>query len=513
MSEKKILIIDDSATIRRLVDSELGQAGYQVIMAPTAEQGIESATLEQPDLILLDHQLPGTTGSEVCRQLLEIPGVQSIPVIVSSTLRNKAYVEYASFSNVIDMLPKPYTGELLRMTVANGLETAKMVVHSQTQGSAVPEVIDTQRECSLQGSFKDFSLRELLDFLNNGEKTGRLEIEMARSRVSMFLAHGRIQGVTASGIDPETISEHLPEAICDLAPMIKFTLRGRNGSEVAGISELLDNKVLDARMLRQLLRHQSAILFQMVYDGAPATFLFEPGTQPPSLFAKIPLDLSLLALTVEASLLSDIPELTEHELTQVAYLRAPQRGQNLDRAGLSASQMKLLNLIANPTTLSELAQIAKMSNAELYKILRGFVNSALVTRQTTNHATKVIVVTQSGHRAKQLVDFFGSRSNAFVGRCVRDCLAAKLLSRRLVPDVLLFDLNDEPTLQSLNQWTASSFAGLQDVEWIGLSSSPETIDLPVQQLQVYAWPQNAEELEQLLHDSLQQKADPILQTQ
>ena len=52
--------------------------------------------------------------------------------MVSSTLRKKAYAEYIDLDNVVDMLPKPYTEELLRTTVANALETAAMIVSSQS---------------------------------------------------------------------------------------------------------------------------------------------------------------------------------------------------------------------------------------------------------------------------------------------------------------------------------------------------------------------------------------------
>ncbi|MBX3437653.1 MAG: response regulator, partial [Planctomycetaceae bacterium] len=67
MSQITILVIDDSATIRRLVDGTLSPAGYRVILAPNAEEGLAQAKSVRPDLILLDHQLPGTTGAEVCK--------------------------------------------------------------------------------------------------------------------------------------------------------------------------------------------------------------------------------------------------------------------------------------------------------------------------------------------------------------------------------------------------------------------------------------------------------------
>jgi CheY-like chemotaxis protein len=66
-----------------------------------------------PQLVLLDHQLPGTTGSQVYRQLVQIPALEHTPVVVTSTLRKRAYAEYTEFPNVVELLPKPFTPELL----------------------------------------------------------------------------------------------------------------------------------------------------------------------------------------------------------------------------------------------------------------------------------------------------------------------------------------------------------------------------------------------------------------
>ena len=220
MSERTILLIDDSATIRRLVDSELSAAGYHVLLAMTAEEGLEKAAEETPDLIILDHQLPGTTGYEVCCELLKNPQTASLPVVASSTLRKKAYSEYVDCDNVVDMLPKPYTPEVLVATVQNAIETASMVVKSQSGGSAVPEVINQMGEPDLGGNFDCFTLREVIDLLNNGYKTGKLEIVTNRFRVFVYTDNGRIQAVTASGIDTDEFVKQLPESMVELATVM-----------------------------------------------------------------------------------------------------------------------------------------------------------------------------------------------------------------------------------------------------------------------------------------------------
>ena len=108
MTTQTVLVIDDSATIRKMVDSHLSQEGYRVVLAANGELGVSMAQEIRPDLILLDHQLPGTTGLEVCRKIIQLPECRFIPFVVSSTLRKQAYVEYMDVPNVVDSLPKPF---------------------------------------------------------------------------------------------------------------------------------------------------------------------------------------------------------------------------------------------------------------------------------------------------------------------------------------------------------------------------------------------------------------------
>lgn len=84
---KKILLVDDDESIQILYREEFEDAGYQVVSAVNGDEGLEKFRNEQPDLVILDIQMPGLNGIEVLRQMkMENAG---IPVILSS-----AYHEY-----------------------------------------------------------------------------------------------------------------------------------------------------------------------------------------------------------------------------------------------------------------------------------------------------------------------------------------------------------------------------------------------------------------------------------
>ena len=469
-----VLVIDDSATIRRLVDTHLSQAGYNVVLAPTAEEGVQFAADIHPDMILLDHQLPGTTGFQVCEQLLASPEMSCIPVVVSSTLRKKAYVEYTDAANVVDMLPKPFAPELLLTTVANAMETGKMIVESQSDGSAVPEVIDKLEEAALSGSFQQFSLREVVDFLNNGGKRGVLEVETDKNRVSFYLERGRLQAVTSTGIDPQEIIDQLPESLEDLAPMVGFTVGGRFTSEVDGLVQLLDKKVIDERLLRKLLRHQAAILTRRCFRSPLKSFRFDGTADVPALFRKLPLDISLVALLVDGALGCDESELPE-ETEQSTYSRCAVRGQNLDRAGLDANDMKVLGQLAEPATSAALAERLGREHSDVRRVLHGMALAELVEMREQEKTQLVFALEHDPKGAHVLRGLLaGGGSDGFSGRVVRDQLGLQLLLKRNKPDAVLLACDSEQFRDVAAKLRSSGNEDLDGVRWVAITGDEET---------------------------------------
>ena len=69
-------------------------------------------------------------------------------------------------------------------------------------------------------------------------------------RYWIHLDEGRVQGITATGIQSNEITDRLPDALKELAPVLNVTL-GNSGSELNGIVDLLNTNVLDPRLLRK----------------------------------------------------------------------------------------------------------------------------------------------------------------------------------------------------------------------------------------------------------------------
>ena len=489
MTTQTILVIDDSATIRKMVDSHLSQEGYRVVLAPTGEAGVSLARELQPDLILLDHQLPGTLGIEVCRQIISFPECRHIPFVVSSTLRKQAYVEYMDVANVVDSLPKPFKPELLKTTVANALEVGAMIVASQTDGTAVPEVVGETAPPALTGDFRVIGLREVLDFLNNGCKSGMLEVDTERHRVLFFLHDGRVQGVVSASFRPEDVAARLPESMKELAPLLKFTMSSGASSQVDGLVELLDRKVLDPRMLRTLLRHQAAVLTRFCFQNQGGTFSFVPGRNAPSLISRSSLDTCLAALLVEGALHCDESELQADD-GRCGWVRHGLRGQNLDRTGLSARHVQLLaHLDTTAVGTSELAAKSGLPADEVRRVFEGFRLAEWVQPQPVTQTQVLLACETDPTGANMLRAIIADPDNPWSGNVVKDEFVLHLMIKRKQPAVVLLSIDGEDELNLPEKLrTPEVLAGIESVVLIAPEDDGRPVAGPLQSYPVIRRP-------------------------
>lgn len=111
MNKQEILIIDDEAAIRKLLEITLSSNGYSVKQATTAKEGLIMAANHPPDLIILDLGLPDKSGHEVLKELRQW---YTFPVLILSVQNEEEVIITALDNGANDYLNKPFrTGELL----------------------------------------------------------------------------------------------------------------------------------------------------------------------------------------------------------------------------------------------------------------------------------------------------------------------------------------------------------------------------------------------------------------
>lgn len=111
MNNDNILVIDDEAQIRKLLNITLQSNGYKINHAATGAEGLTAAAAQQPDLVILDLGLPDENGHVILKKLREW---FTKPVIILSVQSGEDDIIKALDNGANDYLVKPFrTGELL----------------------------------------------------------------------------------------------------------------------------------------------------------------------------------------------------------------------------------------------------------------------------------------------------------------------------------------------------------------------------------------------------------------
>jgi two-component system cell cycle response regulator DivK len=103
-----ILVIEDNPQNLKLAELVLHKAGHAVLSAASGEAGLELAGERQPDLVLMDVQMPGLDGLAVTRLLKNSPRTASIKVIALTALAMKGDAERILAAGCDGYLAKPY---------------------------------------------------------------------------------------------------------------------------------------------------------------------------------------------------------------------------------------------------------------------------------------------------------------------------------------------------------------------------------------------------------------------
>lgn len=109
----RLLLADDSLTIRKVVELSLENQGFEILGVESAEEALARMAEFQPDIVIADTRMPGSGGLELCRKLKEQESYRRIPVILlSSTFENFDWEE-ARESGAVAYLTKPFEAKQL----------------------------------------------------------------------------------------------------------------------------------------------------------------------------------------------------------------------------------------------------------------------------------------------------------------------------------------------------------------------------------------------------------------
>jgi len=186
-----VLVVDDDAMMRLLMMESLGLSGFEVIEAENGLQAVELFQTKQPDLVLLDVEMPGMDGYSACMKIRALPGGDHTPILMVTGLEDVDAVHRAYEVGATDFISKPVNWIILAHRVKYMLRAADLFgelrlseTRNQALIKAVPDLmirVDRDGFClSSQPGEADFTLRYELE---NKSSVGSHITELLPSRI------------------------------------------------------------------------------------------------------------------------------------------------------------------------------------------------------------------------------------------------------------------------------------------------------------------------------------------
>jgi len=114
---KKILAVDDSASVRQMVSFTLRGAGYEVVDAIDGQDGLAKAGTDKFDMIITDLNMPNVDGIQLISEVRKLPGYSFVPILMLTTESQAEKKDAGRKAGATGWIVKPFNAEQLTAVI------------------------------------------------------------------------------------------------------------------------------------------------------------------------------------------------------------------------------------------------------------------------------------------------------------------------------------------------------------------------------------------------------------
>jgi CheY-like chemotaxis protein len=397
MDGSRILVIDDSTTLRKLVEIAMRGTGCKVDFAANGSDGVSRARTHRPDVILLDYLLPDLRSPEVCQRLRDETTTSSVPVVIMSANQRSVLDDFRTFETVVGFIGKPFTAAEIRSQLEGAVrrggkpagDPAATLNGQATIAPASAAGIEADAALQLRGDLAATPILEVLRLLAATHATGTLVVDRSAippgGDARIWLRRGEILMCSSSNVESSSLGELTPEL------RERLTRNLVSGKPV--LITLAEAGVTRVTNLPLELHSASARIAGELLEAGSGRFAWEPAASLPDFVEAFGRHVSLTAIALEhsrgAASGPRSPDTLEH-----IYDRTPRFSEKLAGARLNAEEQRVLALLDGQATGGDIVSRARLSSERGSAILIRLCAADLIHQHpvSRNASARVVAV-------------------------------------------------------------------------------------------------------------------------
>ena len=430
----RVLVVDDSPTIRKVVSAVLVKHGFEAIEAVDGQaalekllhaaratrEGNEPDETEKIDVVLVDFVMPRMNGFQLCRAIRHDELLRDTPVVLMSAKSDRIREHFVQQTGAIDAITKPFEAQALVSVIENAIRrSAEWRQRERSDRHRIAEpaetVVDPLRSTpaegrppiALQGDIAVIPIGAVLQLLQIEARTGLLVVTDGRSEVTMSVRRGLIDLVQARGAGREfrlgryfvehglVTTEDIDRLLRDHPPSpARPPESGARNSmpkeeALTGGRKLIGDLLVDSghvtrEQLRDGLARQSSELVYEVLRWPAGRFEFRLEALP-ALAESAELGLPVASVVMEGFRRVDEWRVVEAGLGSFESMLQPDpvaiEGAALKR--LTRDERRLLDMIDGKRTVRAVIEQSHMSSFDACKVLFQLLEARLVRRRAS----------------------------------------------------------------------------------------------------------------------------------
>jgi CheY-like chemotaxis protein len=400
MAPWRVLVIDDSPTIHKVIEHALKPTGIQLIHARDGKSGLSKARELKPDLILLDFMMPGMNGYQVCKALSDMSELENTPIVLMSAKGETIGDKLVKTMGIVDYISKPFSPEALATVTQHAIEKfvegggdksaeaeplLKVGERLPDDAPSSADLSDPRGKAAIRGILSMIPPGDVFQLLKFQAQTGILHLARGQAHLEVFIRDGGISFARAQNVDEEfLLGRFLIETGALESGDLEQFLQSRQGtSKLLGEQLVKTGHITKEQLLEALEKQTEALMYEALRWGEGEFAFFVTEKLPPEA-READLHVPIDGIMLEGFRRVDEWGMIEKEIKDFDMVLSPARDSTgvIKRVELVPEEKRILALVDGKRTVKDVIRNSRRSSFDVCKVLYRLLSARIIRKRS-----------------------------------------------------------------------------------------------------------------------------------